>query len=88
MRLRPEERRNAMNNERLPEYPQHPEPTERIESAEFERESKPRVSPGMIVWMGLALMVGIYFAQKNAAEHLGGDQVNPAAPAKAKPQGN
>ncbi len=77
-----------MNNQRLPSYPEHPEPTQYIESAEFERESRPRVSPGMMVWMGLALMVGIYFAQKYAAQYLGGDQIILKAPEKAAPRGN
>lgn len=77
-----------MNNQRLPAYPEHPEPTERHESAEFEREARPRITSGAKVWMGLALMIGIYFAQKFAAEHLGGDPVKPAVTAQARPQGN
>ena len=77
-----------MDNQRLPAYPQHPEPTERIESAEYEKESKPRISPGMIVWMGLALMVGLFFAQKFAAQFLASDQPNQPAPVLVKPQGN
>ena len=77
-----------MNNQHLPAYPEHPEPTERHEKAEFEKESKPRMSPGNMVWMGLALMIGIYFAQKFAAEYLGGDLVKVKTTAPARPQGN
>ena len=77
-----------MDNQRLPAYPEHREPTARTDSAEYEREQRPRRSPGMIVWMGLALIVGIFFVQRFAAKHLGGDQVIGKAPAKAAPQGN
>lgn len=74
-----------MDNHKLPAYPQHPEPNQRIESVEFERESRPRISPGMIVWMGLAMIIAVFFAQKYAAQYLGGDQV---VPIKARPSGN
>ena len=75
-----------MNNQSLPVYPEHPESNERIESVEFERETKPRTMPGTMVWMGLALMVGLYFTQKFIAEHVGKEQAVGQAP--AKPRGN
>lgn len=77
-----------MNNQRLPAYPEHREPDERHESAEYERESRPRISPGAIAWMGLALIVAIYFGQEFAAKYLGGDKLKPAVTAPAKPGGN
>lgn len=75
-----------MNNQSLPVYPEHPEPDERVESVEFERETKPRTMPGTMVWMGLALMIGLYFTQKFIAEHVGKEQ--PIGQAPAKPRGN
>lgn len=71
-----------MNNDRLPLYPEHPEPNQRNEGAEFEKESKPRTMPGMVVWMALALMVGLYFAQRFIAQYVGKEPQPIQAPAK------
>lgn len=84
--LQPEEWRTNLDNERLPVYPDHPEPDQRIDSSEFEKESKPRTMPGTMVWMGLALMIGLYFTQKFIADHFGKDR--PQGPVAAKPRGN
>lgn len=75
-----------MNNQRLPAYPPHPEPTERVDSSEYERESKPRTMPSTMVWMGVALMVGLFFVQKFLAQYVGPAQ--PVATASNQPRGN
>lgn len=72
-----------MNHDRLPLYPEHPEPEEHHEGAEYEKETKPRTMPGMMVWMGLALMLGLYFAQKFIAQYAGQETVSTKAPAKS-----
>jgi hypothetical protein len=45
-----------MDNARLPAYPEHREPTERIEGVEFEREANPRTAPWTVLWRGLAFL--------------------------------
>jgi len=75
-----------MNNDRLPLYPEHPEPDQRIDGAEFDKESKPRTMPGMMVWMGLALMVSLFFAQRFIAQYAAKDPQPVQAP--TKPGGN
>jgi hypothetical protein len=75
-----------MNNQRLPLYPEHAEPNQRIDAAEFERETKPRTMPGTMVWMGVALLVGLFFTQKFIAQYVGKEQ--PIGSAPAKPRGN
>lgn len=75
-----------MNNQRLPAYPEHAEPTARHESAEYERESRPRTSPAAIAWMGLALIIGIYFAQKYLVQWMGKDEPN--VPGKVATRGS
>ncbi|HQR06725.1 MAG TPA: hypothetical protein PLN21_07880 [Gemmatales bacterium] len=76
-----------MNNDRLPLYPEHPEPDQRNEGAEFEKESKPRTMPGMVVWMALALMIGLYFAQRFIAQYVGKEPLPIQAPAKSGKSG-
>lgn len=53
-----------MNNQNLPQYPEHPEPTEAVASSEFERETRPRMMPGTLVWIGLSVFVIIFAVQK------------------------
>lgn len=59
-----------MNNQSLPPYPEHPEPTESTPNAEYDRETKPRMSPSTLVWIGLAIFVIIFAAQKYLTPYL------------------
>ena len=49
-----------MNHTRLPDYPEHREPTERVEGVEFEREAQPRTHPWTQLWLALASMVVLF----------------------------
>lgn len=53
-----------MDHQKLPTYPEHPEPTEANSHAEYEREIRPRTSPGTMVWMGIGLLVGLYLIDR------------------------
>jgi hypothetical protein len=51
-----------MDHNRLPSYPEHREPTERIEGVEFEREEKPRSTPWTTMWRAVAFMMAAFSA--------------------------
>lgn len=55
MLRRPEE--SNMDHARLPTYPEHREPTERIDGVEFESEENPRTAPWTILWRGVAFLL-------------------------------
>ncbi|MBL8821880.1 MAG: hypothetical protein JNJ77_04775 [Planctomycetia bacterium] len=77
-----------MNHQKLPDYPEHPEPTEAISNSEFERETRPRTSPGSMVWMGIGLLVCLYVLDRTVnylQEWNKGNNVVKSVPAK---QGN
>jgi hypothetical protein len=77
MPLPPEE--VSMNQNALPSYPDHPEPRDFVEGAEYEKEQRPRTSPWMMVFFGLAAIVCIYFAQKYLAEWINARDDKPVA---------
>lgn len=77
-----------MDNARLPTYPEHREPTERIEGVEFEREANPRTAPWTMLWRGVVFLIiafsGVtaYFAWEKYRNQSIKKDATPSAPVK------